>query len=94
MKKYVLKKIIHLITFFNLLHGYLPTLQRTLGNCQLVFGKGMIRNNVFRSNWDQIRKRKHEIVNESRQKENKNRISYENNIGDQLPLETPQILWK
>jgi hypothetical protein len=88
-----------LITSFNQLHGcqairstYHTTLQAT--PCQLVFGRYMIRNIAFRVNWDQIQKRKQDIINKSNQKENKSRIPYEYKVGDQVLLETPRILRK
>jgi hypothetical protein len=91
--------IIHLITSFNQLHGYQTirstyhtTLQAT--PCQLVFGRDMIHNIAFRANWDQIQKRKQDIINKSNQKENKSRIPYEYKVGDQVLLETPGILRK
>jgi hypothetical protein len=85
-----------LITSFNQLHGnqairstYHTTLQAT--PCQLVFGRDMIHNIAFRGNWDQIQKRKQDIINNSNQKENKNcsKIPYEYKVGDQVLLETP-----
>jgi hypothetical protein len=88
-----------LITSFNQLHGYLAirstyhtTLQAT--PCQLVFGRDMIHNIAFRANWDQIQKRKQDIINKSNQKENKSQIPYEYKVGDQVLLETPGILRK
>jgi hypothetical protein len=68
MKIYKNKKIIHLITSFNQLHGILEALQAT--PCQLVFGRDMIHNIAFRANWDQKQKRKHYIINIFNQKEN------------------------
>jgi hypothetical protein len=88
-----------LITSFNQLHGYQATrsnyhttLQAT--PCQLVSGRDMIHNITFRANWDQIQKRKQDIINKSNQKENKSRIPYEYKAGDQVLLETPGILRK
>jgi hypothetical protein len=88
-----------LITSFNQLHGYRAirstyhtTLQAT--PCQLVFGRDMIHNIAFRANWNQIQKRKQDIINKSNQKENKSRIPYEYKVGDQLLLETARILQK
>jgi hypothetical protein len=92
-----------LITSFNPLHGYyanistyLTTLQAT--PCQLVFGRDMIHNIAFRSNWDQIQKRKQkqDIINKSNQKEYKDisGIPYEYKGGDQVLSETPRILRK
>jgi hypothetical protein len=88
-----------LISSFNQLHGYQAirstyhtTLQAT--PCQLVFGRDMIHNIAFRANWDQIQKRKQDIINKPNQKENKSRIPYEYNAGDQVLLETPGILRK
>jgi hypothetical protein len=48
--------------------------------CQLVFGRDMIHNIVFRANRDPIQKRKQDIINKSNQKENKSQISHEWNI--------------
>jgi hypothetical protein len=63
MKIYNNKKVIHLITSFNQLHGYhairstyYTTLQAT--SCQFVFGRDMIHNIEFRANWNQIQKEK------------------------------------
>jgi hypothetical protein len=93
------KKIIHLITSFNQLHGfqairstYHTTLQAT--PCQLVFDRDMIHNIAFRANWDQLQKIKQDIINKSNQKEKKTQIPYEYRVGDQLLLETPGILRK
>jgi uncharacterized protein with NRDE domain len=62
--------------YFNQLHGnqsirstYHTTLQAT--PCQLVASRDMIHNIAFRANWDQIQKRKQDIVNMSNQKESK-----------------------
>jgi hypothetical protein len=60
--------------------------------CQLVFGRDMIHDIAFRANWDQIQKRKQDIINKSNQKENKSQITYEYKVGDQVLLETPGIL--
>jgi hypothetical protein len=75
--------------------NYHITLQAT--PCQLVFGRDMIHNIIaFRANWDQIQKRKQDIINKSNQQENENksRIPYEYKVGDQVLLETPRILRK
>jgi hypothetical protein len=68
--------LIHFLTFFDQLHGnnakrstYHTTLQAT--PCQLVFGRDMIHNIAFKSNWDLIQKRNQDIINTSNQKENK-----------------------
>jgi transposase InsO family protein len=71
---------------------YHTTLQAT--PCQLVFGRDMIHNIAFKANWNQIQKRKQDIINKSNQKENKSRIPYEYKVGDQVLLETPGILRK
>jgi hypothetical protein len=90
-----------LITYFDQLLGnhairstYHTTLQAT--PCQIVFGRDMIHNIAFRENWDQIQKRKQDIINKSNQKENKNcnQIPYEYKVGDQVLLETLGILRK
>jgi hypothetical protein len=64
--------------------------------CQLVFGRDMIYNIALRVNWDRIQnpKKENNIINESNQKENKNQISYEYKVGDQVLLETSGILRK
>jgi hypothetical protein len=54
----------------------------------------MIHIIAFRENWDQILKRKQDIINKSNQKENKSQIPYEYKVGDQVLLETPRILRK
>jgi hypothetical protein len=101
MKIYKNKKINHLITSFNQLHGYYAirstyhtTLQAT--PCQLVFGRNMIHNVAFRANWDWIQKRIQDIINNSNQKENKHKsqIPYEYKFEDQVLLETSGILRK
>jgi hypothetical protein len=90
-----------LITSFNQLHGYYAirsTYHTTLqaAPCPLVFGRDMIHNIAFRENWDQIQKRKQDIINKSNQKENKDKsqISYEYKVEDQVLLEIPGILRK
>jgi hypothetical protein len=45
---------------------YHTTLQAT--PCQLVFGRKMIHNIAFKANWDQIQKRKQDIINKSNKK--------------------------
>jgi hypothetical protein len=79
-------KNIRLITFFNQLHGYQAirstyhtTMQATL--CQLVLGRNMIHNIAFRAKWDQIQKRKQDIMNKSNHKENKCQVPYEKETG-------------
>jgi co-chaperonin GroES (HSP10) len=60
-----------------------------------VFGRDMIRSIAFRENWDQIQKRKQDIINKSNQKENKSKIPYEYKVGDQVLLGTwnsPEIV--
>jgi hypothetical protein len=71
---------------------YHKTLQAT--PCQLVFGRDIIHNIAFRANWDQIQKRKQDIINKSNQKENKSQIPYEYKVGDQVLVERPEILRK
>jgi hypothetical protein len=41
-----------------------------------VFGRDMIHNIAVRVNWDQIQKRKQNIINKSNQKESKSKIPY------------------
>jgi hypothetical protein len=60
MKIQKIMNIVNLITSFNQLHGYHvirsvyhTTLQAT--PCQLVFGRDMIHNIAFRTNWDWIK---------------------------------------
>jgi hypothetical protein len=54
----------------------------------------MIHNIAFRANWDQIQKRKQDIINKHNQKENKSKsqIPYEYKVEDQVLLETLAIL--
>jgi hypothetical protein len=105
MKIWKNKKIVHLITSFNQLHDYQAirstyhkTLQATSDSCQLVFGRQMIHNIAFRANWDQIQKRKEDIINKSNQKENKinSQVPYEYKVGVQVLLEntwdSPEIV--
>jgi hypothetical protein len=56
----------------------------------------MIHNIAFRANWDQIQKRKKDIINKTNQKENKinSQVPYEYKVGVQVLLETPGILRK
>jgi hypothetical protein len=54
----------------------------------------MIINIAFRANWDQVQKRKQDIINKSNQKESKSQISYEYKVGDKVILETPGIIRK
>jgi hypothetical protein len=56
----------------------------------------MIHKIAFIVNWDELQKRKQEIINKYNQKENKNknRIPYEYKVGDQVLLEAPGILRK
>jgi DNA polymerase III psi subunit len=49
---------------------YHTTLQAT--PCQIVFGRDMINKIAFRANWNQIQKRKQDIINKYNQKQNKN----------------------
>jgi hypothetical protein len=60
----------------------------------MLLGRDMIHNIAFRENWDQIQKRKQDIANKSKQKENKSWIPFEYKVGDQVLLETPGILRK
>jgi hypothetical protein len=59
---------------------YHTTLQAT--PCQLVFGIDMIHNIAFRANWDQIQKRKQDIINKSNQikKKTRKRVKFLMNI--------------
>jgi hypothetical protein len=56
----------------------------------------MIHNIAFRTNWDRIQNQKQDIINNSNQKENKDKsqIPFEYKVGDQVLLETPGILRK
>jgi hypothetical protein len=90
-----------LITSFKQLDGYhaiKSTLYTTLlaSPCQLMFGSDMIHNIAFRTNWDRIQNQKQDIINNSNQKENKDKsqIPFEYKVGDQVLLETPGILRK
>jgi hypothetical protein len=99
MNIYKNKKIIRLIASFNQLHDYkaIRSTYHTTPHAtpfQLVFGRDMTHNIAFRANWDQIQKRKQDIINNSNQKESKSRISHEYKVGDQVLSETPGILRK
>jgi hypothetical protein len=69
---------------------YHTTLQAT--PCQLVFGRDMTDNIVLKTNWNQIQKRKQDIINKSNKKVKKSQIPNEYKVGDQVLLETPGIL--
>jgi hypothetical protein len=49
----------------------------------------MIHNIAFKANWNQIQKRKQDIINKSNQNVNKSPIPYEYKVEDQVLLETP-----
>jgi hypothetical protein len=59
-----------------------------------VFGRDTIHNIAFKANWDQIQKRKQDMIIKSNRNENKSQIPYEYKVGDQVLLETPGILQK
>ena len=54
----------------------------------------MIHNIAFKANLERIQKRKQDIINKSNKKESKSRIPYEYKVGDQVLLETPELLRK
>jgi hypothetical protein len=97
MELYKKINIIRFITSFNQLYDY-QAIQSTYHTalqttpCQLKFGRNIIHNIAFRANWDQIQKRKQDIINNSNQNENKIQIPYKYKVGDQVLLETPGIL--
>jgi hypothetical protein len=62
--------------------------------CQVVFGRDVIHNIVFKANGDTIQKGKQVIINKSNKKEKKGQIPYEYYVGDQVLLETLGTLWK
>jgi hypothetical protein len=45
--------------------------------CQVVFGRDMIHNIAFKENWNRIQKRKEDLINKSKGKENMSFIPYE-----------------
>jgi hypothetical protein len=69
---------------------YHTTLQAT--PCQLLFGRDMIYNIAFNSNWNRIQKRKQDLIDKSNSKEIKTRIPYKYKVGNQVLLETAEIL--
>jgi hypothetical protein len=81
-----------IITFFNQLDGLLE--QHITQHCRQYLGMDMFQNTSFRANWDQIQKRKQNIINKSNHEENKSQIPYEYKVGDQVLLETSGILRK
>jgi hypothetical protein len=61
--------------YYSLRKTYHTSLQAT--PCQFVFDRDMIHNIAFRANWDQIQKRKQDIITKYNQKENNSQIPYE-----------------
>ena len=65
---------------------YHTTTQKTPG--QLVFGRDMVFNIQHTANWEYIRKRKQDLIDQNNQQENQKRIEYEYNVGDKILLRT------
>ena len=63
---------------------YHTTTQKSPG--QLVFGRDMIFNIKHQANWEYIKKRKQEKINQNNEKENLQRIPHDYKIGDQVLL--------
>ena len=63
---------------------YHTTLQATPS--QLVFCRDMIKPLQFISEWDVLRKRRQDRIDQSNSKENKSRIDWDYNIGDKILL--------
>ena len=54
----------------------------------------MIHDISFKAKWNQIHKRKQDLINKSNNKENKSQVPYDSKVGEQILLNTPGILWK
>ena len=72
------------------------TYHTTLGcsPSQLVFGRDMILPIAFNANWDRIRHQRQEEVHQNNARENKARIPYTYNVGDEVYLRKEGILRK
>ena len=60
------------------------TLKKTPG--QLVFGRDMIFNMKHKADWESIKKRKQDKINENNKRENQKRIPHEYQVGDKVLL--------
>jgi hypothetical protein len=61
---------------------YHTTIQAT--PAQLVFGRDAILNTKFEANWNYIRQRKQELINQNNQRENNKRIPHHYKVGDKV----------
>jgi transposase InsO family protein/exonuclease VII small subunit len=71
-------------TAFAIRSTYHTTLQHTPG--QLVFGRDMIFNIKHAANWEYIKQRKQQIINQNNKRENAKRKKHTYNVGDQVLL--------
>jgi hypothetical protein len=77
---------------FGIRSTFHTTLQSSPG--QLVFGRYMIQDVRFQSNWGRIKNNKQKIIASSNKRENLNRIKHNYNVGDRILLQKPIIRWK
>ena len=71
---------------------YHATLEATPG--QLVYGRDMILPIPFYPDWEQIRKRKQNMISKNMRKENDKRHPHKYRVGDKILLEKPGITKK
>jgi hypothetical protein len=72
---------------FGIRSTFHTTLQASPG--QFVFGRDMIHDVRFQSNWDRIKNNKQKIISSSNKRENLNRIKHKYNVGDCVLLRKP-----
>ena len=73
-------------TAFAIRATYHTTLQKSPG--QLVFGRDMIFNIKHQANWEYIKNRKQDIINQNNERENQKRIPHEYKKGNLVLLRT------
>jgi hypothetical protein len=61
---------------------YHTTLQAT--PAELVFGRDMLFNREFQPNWEEIRRRKQQLIDDNNRRENAKRIKHTYSVGDQV----------
>ena len=59
-------------------------LQHKRHQCNLVFGRDTILNTKFLADWNYIRQRKQNIIDENNRKENAKRIAHTYQVGDKV----------
>jgi hypothetical protein len=71
-------------TAFAVRSTYHTTLKKTPG--QLIFGRDMILNIKHEANWEYIKQQKQKLINKNNERENKNRVPHQYQIGDKVLL--------